>query len=71
MTCRVTDFLKVGADEQRLIDAFGPTGGQSSYSRLRQDASESRLRRYPGRTIYHIAGTLPPSALIVTRQRRA
>lgn len=38
MTCRVTDFLRVGSEEQRLIDAFGPAGGQSSYSRLRQDA---------------------------------
>jgi hypothetical protein len=38
MSCRVTDFLKVGTNEQRLIDAFGPAGGQSSYSRLRQDA---------------------------------
>ncbi len=38
MTCRVTDFLRIGSDEQRLIDVFGPAGGQSSYSRLRQDA---------------------------------
>lgn len=38
MTCRVADFLKVGSGEQRLIDAFGSAGGQSSYSRLRQDA---------------------------------
>jgi hypothetical protein len=38
MMCRVTDFLKVGADEQRLIDAFGPAGGETSYARLQQDA---------------------------------
>jgi hypothetical protein len=38
LTCRVKDFLKTGLIEQRLIDAFGLTAAQSSYSRLRQDA---------------------------------
>ena len=38
VTCQTTDFLWVGSAERKLIEAFGPAGGQSSFARLREDA---------------------------------
>ena len=36
--CRIVDFLRIGPAEHRLVEAFGPAGGQAAFSRLRQDA---------------------------------